>query len=159
MKHLVKSIPKKGSLTNGDHHNFFEDTTVTIAVVADGVGGNACDWKASEQACEDLIAFYQNEYLHLGIKEGIAQSLRKTYERIYETKGKCEGMLTTLVAVIIDKIQADGSMIGRTSQDAPEIDGVIYLDKSAHDLAIGNVVAAKITSSDNHDLWGKITGV
>ena len=27
----------------------------------------------------------------------------KTYARIYWTKGKCEGMLTTLVAVIIDK--------------------------------------------------------
>lgn len=103
MKHLVKSIPKKGSLKNGDNYSFFEDHAVVIAVVADGVGGNACDWKASEQACEDLIAFYQREYFNLGIKEGIAQSLRKTYKKIYETKGKCEGMLTTLVAVIIDK--------------------------------------------------------
>jgi serine/threonine protein phosphatase PrpC len=103
MKHIVKSIPKKGSLKNGDNHSFFEDSAVIIAVVADGVGGNACDWKASEQACEDLIAFYQNEYRNLGIKEGIAQSLRKTYERIYRTEGKCEGMLTTLIAVIIDK--------------------------------------------------------
>lgn len=103
MKHIVKSIPKKGNLKNGDNHNFFEDGAVIIAVVADGVGGNACDWKASEKACEDLIAFYQREYFNLGIKEGIAQSLRKTYERIYETKGKCEGMLTTLIAVIVDK--------------------------------------------------------
>jgi len=39
----------------------------------------------------------------LGVKEGIAQSLRKTYARVYWTKGECEGMLTTLVAVIVDK--------------------------------------------------------
>jgi serine/threonine protein phosphatase PrpC len=103
VKHIVKSIPKKGSLKNGDNYNFFEDNRVIIAVVADGVGGNACDWKASEQACEDLIRFYQGECGKVGIKEGIAQSLRKTYERIYKTEGKCEGMLTTLVAVVIAK--------------------------------------------------------
>lgn len=103
MKHIVRSIPNKGKLKNGDNYNFYEDKYVTIAVVADGVGGNACDWKASEQACKDLVYYYQNEFNTLGVKEGIAQSLRKTYERIYSTKGKCEGMLTTLVAIIIDK--------------------------------------------------------
>ena len=103
MQHIIKSIPSKGKLKNGDNYNFFEDESVMIAVVADGVGGNACDWKASEQACEDLVYFYQNEFSVLGLKEGIAQSLRKTYARIYWTKGKCEGMLTTLVAVVIDK--------------------------------------------------------
>ncbi len=103
MKHIVKSIPNKGKRKNGDNYNFFEDDSVTIAIVADGVGGNACDWKASEQACQDLIHYFQNEYRDLGIKEGIAHSLMKTYARIYWTKGECEGMLTTLVAVIIDK--------------------------------------------------------
>ena len=103
MKHIAKSIPKKGKLNNGDNYNFFEDDFVIIAIVADGVGGNVCDWKASEQACEDLVYYYKNEFNNLGVKEGIAQSLRKTYARIYWTKGKCEGMLTTLVSVIIDK--------------------------------------------------------
>jgi len=55
MKHIVQSIPNKGKIKNGDNYNFYEDDTVLIAVVADGVGGNACDWKASEQACQDLI--------------------------------------------------------------------------------------------------------
>lgn len=104
MKHIAKSIPKKGSLTNGDAYNFFEDSAVTIAVVADGVGGNPCDWKASEQACQDLVSFYQDEYSNLGVKEGIAHSLRKTYDKIYQTKGKCERMLTTLIAIIINKV-------------------------------------------------------
>lgn len=103
MKFIAKSIPNKGKLKNGDNYNFFEDESVIIAVVADGVGGNACDWKASEQACEDLVFFYNNEFSTLGVKEGIAQSLRKTYAKIYWTKGKCAGMLTTLIAVIVDK--------------------------------------------------------
>ncbi len=103
MKHIVKSVPNKGKLKNGDSYNFYEDDSVIIAIVADGVGGNACDWKASGQACKDLVVFYNNEFKTLGIKLGIAQSLRKTYEKIYSTKRKCKGMLTTLVAVIIDK--------------------------------------------------------
>jgi len=103
MKHIVQSIPNKGKIKNGDNYNFYEDDTVLIAVVADGVGGNACDWKASEQACQDLIDFYKNEYGDLSVKEAIAHSLRKTYARIYWEKGRCEGMLTTLVAIIIDK--------------------------------------------------------
>jgi serine/threonine protein phosphatase PrpC len=103
MKYIARSIPRKGKLKNGDNYNFFEDDSVSIAVVADGVGGNACDWKASEQACEDLVYFYQSEFSTLGVREGVGQSLRKTYARIYWTKGECEGMLTTLIAVIVDK--------------------------------------------------------
>jgi serine/threonine protein phosphatase PrpC len=103
MKYIVKSIPKPGKLKNGDNYNYFEDESIIIAVVADGVGGNACDWKASEQASEDLSYYYKSEFKTLGVREGIAQSLRKTYARIYWTKGKCEGMLTTLIAVVIDK--------------------------------------------------------
>ncbi len=103
MRHLVKSIPAKGKTKNGDNFNFYEDKNIIIASVADGVGGNACDWKASEQICQDLEYFYLNEYRNLGVKEGIAHSLMKSYARIYWTKGACEGMLTTLVSVIIDK--------------------------------------------------------
>jgi len=103
MKHIVKSIPSKGKLKNGDNFNFYEDEHIIIATVADGVGGNACDWKASEQASQDLEYYYRNEFKDMGVKEGIAHSLMKTYARIYWTKGECEGMLTTLVSVIIDK--------------------------------------------------------
>ena len=39
----------KGKVRNGDHFGFYEDERVQIACVADGVGRNACDWKASEQ--------------------------------------------------------------------------------------------------------------
>lgn len=107
MKYLAKSIPRKGKPKNGDHFRFYEDEEVLIAVVADGVGGNACDWKASEQACEDLLYNYQSEYRELGVKEGIALSLRKTYARIYWTRGDCEGMLTTLIALVVDKSRSE----------------------------------------------------
>lgn len=103
MKHIVKSIPQKGKIKNGDSFNFYEDDSILIACVADGVGGKPCDWKASTQACKDFIQFYLNEFSLLDIKEGIGESLKKTYQEIYRTEGKCAGMLTTLVAVILDK--------------------------------------------------------
>jgi len=103
MKHIAKSIPNKGKIKNGDNFNFYEDEEVIIAAVADGVGGNACDWKASKQACEDLVYFYKNEPKDFNVKDRIGTSLMKTYARIYWTKGECESMLTTLVAVIVDK--------------------------------------------------------
>lgn len=64
------------------------------------------------------------------------------------------------VAVILDHIAEDGSSIGRTSGDAPEIDGIIKLDALNNPknlLKIGDLVAAKVTSSDDHDLSGIIT--
>lgn len=103
MRHIAKSFPNKGKEKNGDSFNFYEDDSIIVATVADGVGGNVCDWKCSAQACEDLLYYFLHEYRYLGVKEGIAHSLRKTYARIYFTKGECEGMLTTLISIIIDK--------------------------------------------------------
>ena len=61
------------------------------------------------------------------------------------------------VAAIIDEITVEGKMIARTSADAPEIDGNIFLDNPLHqDIAIGDVVVAKVTHSDAHDLYGHI---
>jgi serine/threonine protein phosphatase PrpC len=103
MKHIARSMPNKNKPRNGDNYRFFEDEQAVIALVADGVGGNACDWKASEQACEDLVYFYQGAPPGTSVLDAVALSLRKTYARIYLTRGECEGMLTTLVGVVLEK--------------------------------------------------------
>ncbi len=103
MQHIAQSIPGKGKIKNGDSHACYEDAAVLIALVADGVGGGACDWKAAGQACHDLIDYYRNEYHALGLQAGVAQSLRATLALIYAETGECAGMLTTLVGVAIDK--------------------------------------------------------
>ena len=65
------------------------------------------------------------------------------------------------LAVIIDEIDDDG-IIGRSMADAPEIDGLVYLDnplqRSAQKSAvqIGDIVQAKIYNADEYDLWGEI---
>jgi ribosomal protein S12 methylthiotransferase len=56
--------------------------------------------------------------------------------------------------VLVDEIDKDGA-IARSSADAPEIDGLVYIENGAH-LNPGDFVEVKITDSDTHDLWAEI---
>ncbi|GAB6068012.1 30S ribosomal protein S12 methylthiotransferase RimO [Methylothermus subterraneus] len=55
--------------------------------------------------------------------------------------------------VLIDRMEGKKA-IGRTYAEAPEIDGVVYLDR-AENLCPGQRVLVKITKAGTHDLWGK----
>ena len=55
--------------------------------------------------------------------------------------------------VLIDEVDEEGS-IGRTKADAPEIDGLVYLNGETHHQA-GDIVNVKIMHADEHDLWGE----
>lgn len=60
----------------------------------------------------------------------------------------------TVQAVIIDEVDEEGA-IGRSMADAPEIDGLVYLNDE-HDVAPGDIVEVEITHSDEYDLWGEL---
>ncbi len=58
--------------------------------------------------------------------------------------------------VIIDEAEDDtGVAVGRTTADAPDIDGVIYVTTD-RPLKPGDFVDVRVTSSQDHDLIGKI---
>lgn len=54
--------------------------------------------------------------------------------------------------VLIDEVDEEGA-IGRSWSDAPEIDGVVYLNGDT-DLQPGDRVEVEIEASDEYDLWG-----
>lgn len=55
------------------------------------------------------------------------------------------------IDVLIDEIDEKG-LIGRSSADAPEIDGAVYIEQ--HDLTrAGDIVRVKITDADEYDLY------
>lgn len=56
--------------------------------------------------------------------------------------------------VIIDVVEEEGA-IGRTQGDAPEIDGVVYLNDE-FDVAPGDIVNVTIEHADEYDLWGVV---
>jgi ribosomal protein S12 methylthiotransferase len=55
------------------------------------------------------------------------------------------------IDVLIDEVDEDGA-VGRSSADAPEIDGCVYVS-SDKPLKAGDLVRARVTDSDEYDLW------
>ena len=56
--------------------------------------------------------------------------------------------------VIIDEVDEDEA-IGRSAADAPDIDGLVYLD-GENELTIGEIVRIQVTDADAYDLWGEV---
>ncbi len=57
------------------------------------------------------------------------------------------------IEVLIDEVDEDGA-IGRSSADAPEIDGCVYVDSESV-LKPGDKVRVRVTDSDEYDLWAE----
>ncbi|QZP15642.1 30S ribosomal protein S12 methylthiotransferase RimO [Avibacterium paragallinarum] len=56
--------------------------------------------------------------------------------------------------VIVDEIDEE-DIIGRSMADAPEIDGVVYVDNLSNQaVSVGQVINVTITQADEYDLWG-----
>ena len=56
--------------------------------------------------------------------------------------------------VIVDEIDDEG-IIGRAKSDAPEVDGLVYIENlSGTPVKVGEFIKVTITHSDEYDLWG-----
>jgi ribosomal protein S12 methylthiotransferase len=53
--------------------------------------------------------------------------------------------------ILIDEVDDEGA-IGRSMADAPEIDGLVYLNQEFN-VSPGELVKTRITHSDEYDLW------
>ena len=84
-------------------------------------------------------------------------------ERVARFMEKQQGISTARLAqkvgsvqtVLIDEVDEDGA-IARSMADAPEIDGLVYIDYTEQPLQVGQFVGVKIHSSDEYDLWGSV---
>jgi len=62
------------------------------------------------------------------------------------------------IRVLVDEVTQNGG-VGRSAADAPEIDGVVYIEpptKPSKRYKAGDFVTVKITGADGHDLWGEV---
>ncbi len=79
-------------------------------------------------------------------------------ERFMETQARIstkrlQQKIGQTIEVLIDEVDKEGA-IGRSQADAPEIDGMVYLNgEQAHQP--GDIVLAKVTHADEHDLWAE----
>ncbi|GAB4197366.1 MAG: 30S ribosomal protein S12 methylthiotransferase RimO [Wenzhouxiangellaceae bacterium] len=63
------------------------------------------------------------------------------------------------IQVLVDGEDEDGRLVGRSQADAPEIDGVVYLqqdDPTAPYVQAGDWCRVRVSSSETHDLHGVI---
>jgi ribosomal protein S12 methylthiotransferase len=58
------------------------------------------------------------------------------------------------VDILIDEIAEEGA-VGRCYADAPEIDGLVFIDGATH-LHVGDVVRAEIEEADEYDMWAHL---
>ncbi|MBQ9657708.1 MAG: 30S ribosomal protein S12 methylthiotransferase RimO [Clostridia bacterium] len=74
------------------------------------------------------------------------------------SKQKLENKIGTVTKVLVENISFDGKfLIGRTSQDVPEIDGLVYIKNFENPQKLLNeFVDVKIVSVEDYDLVGEI---
>jgi len=56
------------------------------------------------------------------------------------------------MTVLVDEVGPDGAR-ARSYADAPEIDGVVHIERAAA-IQPGDMLRVAITDSDQHDLYG-----
>ena len=59
-----------------------------------------------------------------------------------------------ILTVLVDCIDEEGDVIGRSTADAPEIDGVVYIQKAAN-LPVGEFAKVRVVDADEHDLYAE----
>ena len=71
------------------------------------------------------------------------------------SKAKLKKKIGTEIEVMVDEIDEDGVVTGRSWADAPEIDGKVYLS-SDEPLKPGQIVRAHVLQADAHDLNAEV---
>ncbi len=61
----------------------------------------------------------------------------------------------TLDVLVDDFDYEEGVAIGRTKADAPEIDGLVYIDDATPEM-IGQIISVEIDDADTYDLYGVV---
>ncbi len=83
------------------------------------------------------------------VQEERLRRLMELQEEI--SAGRLARKVGKTMQVLVDSVDEEGA-IARSAADAPEIDGLVYID-NGHALKVGDFVSVRITDSDTHDLW------
>jgi len=104
----------------------------------DGAAANALPDQVPEEVKQERLARFME------VQERISAA---------KLQSKIGSIQTVLVDEVIEDEDGNIQAIARTKADAPEIDGVVYLE-DAEGLNPGDFVDVQITDADGHDLWG-----
>ena len=68
--------------------------------------------------------------------------------------GRLQQRIGNIETVLIDEVVEEGA-VARSQSDAPEIDGLVFIDGATH-LHVGDFVTVEIEEADEHDLWAHL---
>ncbi|WGE41866.1 30S ribosomal protein S12 methylthiotransferase RimO [Actinobacillus equuli] len=101
---------------------------------------------------EGAVATEMADQVPEDVKEDRFHRFMQVQQRI--SAARLQQKVGKTLAVIVDEIDEEG-IIGRSMADAPEIDGVVYVDNiSNQDVKVGQIISVTITNADEYDLWG-----
>ena len=66
-----------------------------------------------------------------------------------------ESFIGKTIPCIIEEIHSDGKVVARSYKDAPEVDGLVYIDTKEY-LTPGDIVDVKIKKATHYDLKGTV---
>lgn len=91
------------------------------------------------------------------ISEEVKQERYDTLMQLQQqiSTAKLQKRIGSTMKVLIDEVDDEGA-IGRTYADAPEVDGVVYLN-GEFEVNAGDMVDVLIEHADEYDLWGSVT--
>ena len=83
------------------------------------------------------------------------ERLARFMERQSEiSAGRLQQRIGNIETVLIDEVVEEGA-VARSQSDAPEIDGLVFIDGATH-LKVGEFVEVEIEEADEHDLWAHL---
>jgi len=101
---------------------------------------------------EDTSAFDLGDPVSEEIKEERHDIIMEIQQGI--SLGHNEKMIGEIIPVIIDSYNGEIA-VGRTAWDAPEVDGVVYVEPSP-EIEVGNIMQVEITAAEPYDVFGTI---
>ena len=107
----------------------------------DGAKANELDGAVAEEVKQERVARFMEKQAGISANK-LKQNIGKTRD------------------VIIDDIVSDETgrqLVARTSSDAPDIDGLVYVEIPDNcDYKVGDITQVIITDTDEYDMWAKL---
>lgn len=100
---------------------------------------------------EGAVANNLPDHIPLEVQQERLGRLMQLQEEVSGARLACK--VGRIMQVLVDEVDEEGA-IARSSADAPEIDGQVYIN-NGQTLKTGDFVNVRITDSDTHDLWAE----
>jgi len=116
-----------------------------------------------EEAQLDRVGCFQYSPVTGAVANDIAEPVpdeikQERYDRFMQLQqrisaDKMQAKVGRIMQVLVDEIDDKGA-VARSMADAPEIDGMVFIDDAFH-LVPGQFVTVEIIGADEYDLWAK----